>query len=57
MPSMPLEAVRVASRADPWARYEESEAWANGLGRIDAASGHGPWPEELLRLAGTLNKL
>jgi len=54
---MPLEAVRVASRADPWARYEESEAWANGLGRIDAASGHGPWPEELLRLAGTLNKL
>ncbi len=63
----PFETTLVASRTDPWAAYEESEAlaadWGASLidageaGRIDAASGHGPWPEGLLRLAGMLKKL
>jgi len=64
---LPFESVLVASRTDPWARYEESEAlaadWGANLidageaGRLDAASGHGPWPEGLLRLAGMLKRL
>jgi predicted alpha/beta hydrolase family esterase len=64
---LPFESVMVASRTDPWARYEESEAlaadWGASLidageaGRLDAASGHGPWPEGLLRLAGMLKRL
>jgi len=64
---LPFETVLVASRTDPWASFEDSEAlaadWGSSLidageaGRIDAASGHGPWPEGLLRLAGMLKKL
>ena len=64
---LPFETVLVASRTDPWARYEESEAlaadWGANLidageaGRLDSASGHGPWPEGLLRLAGMLKRL
>jgi hypothetical protein len=64
---LPFETVLVASRTDPWARFEESEAlaadWgatlidAGEAGRLDMASGHGPWPEGLLRLAGMLKRL
>ena len=64
---LPFAAALVASRTDPWASYEESQAlardWGADLidagesGRIDAASGHGPWPEGLLRLAGLFKRL
>jgi len=57
----------VASRTDPHARFAESEAlardWgatlidAGAAGRIDAASGYGPWPEGVLWLAGLLERL
>jgi predicted alpha/beta hydrolase family esterase len=57
----------VASRTDPWAAYAESEALAQAwgcelidageAGRLDAESGHGPWPDGLLKLAGFLRKL
>ncbi|MGO9743580.1 MAG: RBBP9/YdeN family alpha/beta hydrolase [Roseiarcus sp.] len=62
-----FSSVLVASRTDPWAPFAESEAlaldWGAALidageaGRIDAASGHGPWPEGLLRLAGLFKRL
>ena len=64
---LPFPAIVVASRTDPWARYEESQAlalsWgaelidAGEAGRLDAASGHGPWPEGLLRLASVFKGL
>lgn len=64
---LPFPSVVVASRTDPWASYEESAAlaadWgaelidAGEAGRIDAESGHGPWPEGLLRLAGMFKRL
>lgn len=51
----------IASRNDPWATYEEMEGmaldWgaqimdAGEAGHINAESGHGPWPEGLMRLA------
>jgi predicted alpha/beta hydrolase family esterase len=65
--ALPFPSALVASRSDPWATYEESAAlavdWGAALidageaGRLDEASGHGPWPEGLLRLAGMLKKL
>ncbi len=64
---LPFPSALVASRTDPWARYEESATlaadWGSDLidageaGRLDAESGHGPWPEGLLRLAGLFKKL
>jgi predicted alpha/beta hydrolase family esterase len=64
---LPWPSVLVASRTDPWASPEHSrelaEAWgstfadAGEAGRIDAESGHGPWPDGLLRLAGFLKQL
>ena len=64
---LPWPSVLVASRTDPWASAEHSrelaEAWgstfvdAGEAGRIDAESGHGPWPDGLLRLAGFLKRL
>jgi predicted alpha/beta hydrolase family esterase len=64
---LPFPSVMVVSRTDPWASYDESAAlaadWGSELidageaGRIDEASGHGPWPEGLLRLAGLFKKL
>lgn len=57
----------VASRNDPQCSYERAEdfayAWGAALvdageaGSLDAASGHGPWPEGLMRLAGFLKGL
>lgn len=59
--------VLVASRNDPYASFDHAEALAKlwGLdladageaGHINADSGHGPWPEGLMRLAGLLSKL
>ena len=57
----------IASRDDPYAAYEESQALAEawhielvdaGLsGHINDESGHGPWPEGLMRFAGFLKSL
>ncbi|MEI9914676.1 MAG: alpha/beta fold hydrolase [Methylovirgula sp.] len=65
--ALPFPSVLVASRDDPYATFEESEdfvrAWqveiadAGNAGHINAASGHGPWPEGLMRLAGFLKNL
>jgi len=64
---LPWPSVLIASRNDPWASLEHSrelaEAWGSAFvdageaGRIDADSGHGPWPDGLLRLAGFLKRL
>jgi len=64
---LPFPAIVIASRTDPWASYEESQALAQSwgaelidageAGRLDAASGHGPWPEGLLRLASVFRNL
>jgi hypothetical protein len=59
--------VLVASRDDPYATFAESEDRARGwrseiadagnAGHINSESGHGPWPEGLMRLAGFLKTL
>jgi predicted alpha/beta hydrolase family esterase len=59
--------VLVASRNDSFARFAEQEAFADRVGaelidageagHINAASGHGPWPEGLMSFAGFLRKL
>ncbi len=65
--SLPFPAIIVASRDDPYARYDESEAmaelWgatlvdAGSSGHLNDESGHGPWPEGLMRFAGFLKTL
>ncbi len=57
----------IASRNDPFASFAESEALAQALGaelidagfsgHINSESGHGPWPEGLLRFAAFLKTL
>lgn len=57
----------VASRNDPYATYEESTERASALGatlvdagesgHINPDSGHGPWPEGLMRLAHFLGQV
>jgi len=64
---LPWPSVLVASRTDPWASHRDSLALASDWGadfidagesgRIDADSGHGPWPDGLLKLGGFLKKL
>lgn len=64
---MPFPSVLVASRTDPYCSYETAEdlsyAWGSALvdggdsGHINADSGHGPWPEGLMRFAGFLKRL
>jgi uncharacterized protein len=64
---LPWPSVLAASRTDPWASHRHSLALASDwgsdfvdageAGRIDAESGHGPWPDGLLRLGGFLKKL
>ncbi len=59
--------VLIASRNDPFSSFAASqrlaENWALELadagesGHINADSGHGPWPEGLMRLAGLLAKI
>jgi uncharacterized protein len=63
---LPWPSLVVASRNDPDGSYLAVAAlaadWGAELidaglaGGIDAASGHGPWPEGLMRLAGFLKK-
>jgi len=65
--SLPFPAVLVASHDDPYSAWEASEALAKawhvelvdaGLsGHINNESGHGPWPEGLMRFAGFLKQL
>ena len=64
---LPFPAVLVASRAAPYADYAESEAYARdrhvelvdagAAGHLNDESGHGPWPEGLMRFAGFLKTL
>jgi predicted alpha/beta hydrolase family esterase len=64
---MPFRTLVIAGRDDPYADFAESEALALALGaeiadaglsgHINAESGHGPWPEGLLRFAGFLGTL
>jgi predicted alpha/beta hydrolase family esterase len=58
---LPWPSVVVATRNDPYGAYDAVAAlaadWgadlvnAGAAGGLDAASGHGPWPEGLMRLA------
>lgn len=69
VPTEPLAfpSVLVASRDDPYSTYAEAEdlayAWGSAVadaglsGHINIASGHGPWPEGLMRFAGFLKRL
>jgi predicted alpha/beta hydrolase family esterase len=64
---LPFPSILVASRTDPHCSYERAEdfayAWGSALadagdaGHLNTASGHGPWPEGLMRFAGFLAKL
>jgi uncharacterized protein len=64
---LPFPAMLAASRTDPWASHPFSRAlaadWgaefvdAGEAGRIDADSGHGPWPDGLLKLGALLKRL
>ena len=64
---LPFPALVVASRTDPHCAYERAEdfayAWGAVIvdtgeaGHINVASGHGPWPEGLMRLAGFMKNL
>ena len=64
---LPFPSLLVASRNDPFSDYEKAEdisyAWGSALvdageaGHLNTASGHGPWPEGLMRLAGFLKQL
>lgn len=65
--ALPFPALLVASRDDPYAAYEDSEAlakaWgvelvdAGASGHLNDESGHGPWPEGLMRFAGFMKTL
>lgn len=67
MAPLPFPAAVVASADDPYCRRERAEtlaeAWgatlieAGAAGHINVASGHGPWPEGLLRFGGFLKRL
>ena len=64
---LPFKSLVIASRDDPYGPYEEAEslaeAWgadisdAGNSGHINAESGHGPWPEGLMRFAGFMKTL
>jgi predicted alpha/beta hydrolase family esterase len=64
---LPFPAVLVASRSDPYTAYARAEvfaaAWGAELvdagesGHLNSESGHGPWPEGLMRFAGFLRPL
>jgi uncharacterized protein len=64
---LPFPSLVVASRTDPHCDYARAEdfayAWgaaivdAGDSGHINVASGHGPWPEGLMRFAGFMKTL
>lgn len=69
LPSAPLAfpSLLIASRNDPFCTYARAEDLALDLGaalvdagdsgHINAASGHGPWPEGLMQLAAFMRRL
>jgi uncharacterized protein len=64
---LPFPSLLVASRTDPYCTFARAESfafdWGSALldagdaGHINTASGHGPWPEGLMRFAGFLSRL
>ena len=64
---LPFPSLLVASRTDSLASFDEAEEmaglWgsllldAGDAGHINAESGHGPWPEGLMRFAAFLTRL
>jgi len=64
---LPFPSVLVASRTDPHCDYAKAEdvaySWGSAIvdagdaGHINTDSGHGPWPEGLMRFAGFLKRL
>jgi predicted alpha/beta hydrolase family esterase len=64
---LPFPSLVIASRDDPYSSFAESEAFAQMLGaelvdagfsgHINSESGHGPWPEGVMRFAGFLKTL
>jgi uncharacterized protein len=64
---LPFPSLLIASRNDPYASFDASENlaldWgaqivdAGEAGHINADSGHGPWPEGLMRFAAFLGRL
>jgi uncharacterized protein len=67
MERLPFPSVLVASSSDPYGSLADAQAkaqaWgsvfvdAGEAGHINTASGHGPWPEGLMRLATFLKTL
>lgn len=64
---LPFPALVISSSNDPFCSQEVSKSLATGwgadwsdagaAGHIDHSSGHGPWPEGMMRFAGFLSKL
>jgi predicted alpha/beta hydrolase family esterase len=64
---LPFPSLVIASRDDPYSPYADSEDLARALGaelidagfsgHINVESGHGPWPEGLMRFAGFMKTL
>lgn len=64
---LPFPSLLIASRNDPYCDFEvaadHANAWGSELvdagevGHLNIDSGHGPWPEGLLRFAGFLKRL
>ncbi len=64
---LPVPSIVIASHTDPNCPILEAEEWAyawgsafvdaGDAGHIDTASGHGPWPEGLMRFAGFMKRL
>jgi uncharacterized protein len=64
---LPFPSVLVASTNDPLCPILEAEEWAyawgssfsnaGDSGHLNTESGHGPWPEGLMRFAGFLSQL
>jgi hypothetical protein len=64
---LPFPSVVVASRDDPYSNFGEAEdmafAWGSAIadagfaGHVNVESGHGPWPEGLMRFATFLKQL
>ena len=64
---LPFPSVLVASRTDPHCEFAKAEdiayAWGSAVvdagdaGHLNTESGHGPWPEGLMRFAGFLKRL
>ncbi|MGL4973835.1 MAG: RBBP9/YdeN family alpha/beta hydrolase [Bosea sp. (in: a-proteobacteria)] len=64
---LPFHSVVIGSSTDPYCTVDEAQelagAWgatfsdAGDAGHLNTESGHGPWPEGLMRLAGFLRTL